>query len=46
MQRETGASWFETRVAAALLTMRFPNLILRRRVAPSRRMKPNTETYV
>ncbi|EHR02615.1 hypothetical protein Bra471DRAFT_03375 [Bradyrhizobium sp. WSM471] len=45
MQRETGASWFETRGAAALLTMRVPDLILRRRVAPSRRMKPNIENY-
>lgn len=45
MQREIGASWFETRGAAALLTMSVPDLILRRRVAPSRRMKPNIATY-
>jgi len=32
------ASWFETRGAAALLTMRVVDLILRRREAPSRRM--------
>ena len=36
----TGASWFETRGVAALLTMRVYNLILRRRKAPSRRMRP------
>jgi hypothetical protein len=30
MRRETGASWFETRGVAALLTMRVPDLILRR----------------
>jgi hypothetical protein len=35
-----GASWFETRGVAALLTMRVLDLILRRREAPSRRMKP------
>jgi hypothetical protein len=34
------ASWFETRGVAALLTMRVRDLILRRREAPSRRMKP------
>jgi hypothetical protein len=34
------ASWFETRGVAALLTMRVQDLILRRREAPSRRMKP------
>jgi hypothetical protein len=34
------ASWFETRGIAALLTMRVQDLILRRREAPSRRMKP------
>jgi len=44
MRRETGASWFETRGVAALLTMRVPDLILRRRIAPSRRMKPSAET--
>src|SRR6185369_7719627 len=36
----TVASWFETRGVAALLTMRVLDLILRRREAPSRRMKP------
>src|SRR5882724_11340307 len=36
------ASWFETRGVAALLTMRVQDLILRRREAPSRRMKPPT----
>jgi hypothetical protein len=35
---DIGASWFETRGAAALLTMRVVDLILRRREAPSRRM--------
>jgi hypothetical protein len=35
------ASWFETRGVAALLTMRVrETLILRRREAPSRRMRP------
>jgi hypothetical protein len=34
------ASWFETRGVAALLTMRVQDLILRRREAPSRRVKP------
>jgi hypothetical protein len=34
------ASWFETHGVAALLTMRVRDLILRRREAPSRRMKP------
>jgi len=34
------AAWFETRGVAALLTMRVEVLILRRREAPSRRMKP------
>jgi len=34
------ASWFETRGGAALLTMRIKDLILRRREALSRRMKP------
>src|ERR1700730_9181859 len=39
-QASRGASWFETRGAAALLTMRdLMDLILRRREAPSRRMK-------
>ena len=33
------AAWFETRSFAALLTMRVSDLILRRRKAPSRRMK-------
>jgi hypothetical protein len=33
-----GATWFETRGDAALLTMRDSDLILRRREAPSRRM--------
>jgi hypothetical protein len=33
-----GASWFETRGGAALLTIRVSHLILRRREAPSRRM--------
>jgi hypothetical protein len=36
------ASWFETRSVAALLTMRVYDLSLRRREAPSRRMKPRT----
>jgi hypothetical protein len=34
------ASWFETHGVAVLLTMRVSDLILRRREAPSRRMKP------
>jgi hypothetical protein len=34
------ASWFETLGVAALLTMRVRDLILRRRGALSRRMKP------
>jgi hypothetical protein len=33
------ASWFETLGVAALLTVRVQDLILRRREAPSRRMK-------
>jgi hypothetical protein len=33
IRRETGASWFETRGVAALLTMRVPDLILRRRAS-------------
>jgi len=38
---ESVASWFETRGVAALLTMRvqYKTLILRRREAPSRRVK-------
>jgi hypothetical protein len=34
------ALWFETRGVAALLTHEGQDLILRRREAPSRRMKP------